>query len=175
MKWWSFSRLAVVAGNGRDVGSGGGVSRRGQSQSDVRLTLLSLSAWFSWIDESVSVDRSISPTDGNVVDIMPNSIQASLLRKNLSVLSVTYVTCRVSTLFPSLSLPEILRTTAPRILIPLLLAACIFSVTGISVSVLIPRGEIVFRPARQLWQPVSAMHWTMADLGLMLTLNPRSL
>ena len=93
--------------------------------SDVRL--LSLSAWFSWIDESVSVDHSISPTDGNVVDIMPNSMQASLLRKNLSVLSVTYVTCCVSTLLPSLSLPEILRTTAPRILIPLLLAACIFS------------------------------------------------
>ena len=77
--------------------------------------------------ETVSGDRSISPTDGNVVDITTNSMQASLLRKNLSELSVTYVTCHVSDLFPSLSLPEILRMTAPRILIPLLLAACILS------------------------------------------------
>ena len=146
MNWRSFSRLAVVAGNGRVVGSGGGVSRRRQSQSDVRL--LSLSVLLSLIAETVSGDRSISPTDGNVVDIMPNSMQASLLRKNLSELSVTYVTCRVSNLFPSLSLHEILRMTA-RILVPLLLAACILSVTGMSLLVPIPRCEIVFMPERQ--------------------------
>ena len=148
MNWRSFSRLAVVAGNGRVVGSGGGVSRRRQSQSYVRL--LSLSVLLSLIAETVSGDRSISPTSGNVVDIMPNSMQASLLRKNLSELSVTYVTCRVSNLFPSLSLPEILRMTAPRILIPLLLAACILSVTGMSLLVPIPRREMVFMPERQL-------------------------
>ena len=101
MNWRSFSRLAVVAGNGRVVGSGRGVSRRRQSQSDVRL--LSLSVLLSLIAETVSGDRSISPTYGNVVDIMSNSMQASLLRKNLSELSVIYVTCRVSNLFPSLS------------------------------------------------------------------------
>ena len=148
MNWRSFSRLAVVAGNGRVVGSGGGVTRRRQSQSDVRL--LSLSVLLSLIAETVSGDRSISPTDVNVVDIMPNSMQASLLRKKLSELSVTYVTCRVSNLFPSLSLPEILRMTAPRILIPLLLAACILSVTGMSLLVPIPRREMVFMPERQL-------------------------
>ena len=62
MNWRSFSRLAVEAGNGRVVGSGGSVSHRSRSQSDVRL--LSLSVLLSLIAETVSGDRSISLTHG---------------------------------------------------------------------------------------------------------------
>ncbi len=91
-------------------------------QSDVRL--LSLITEFSCIAEleSVSMDLSISPTIRKVV-VMPDLMQASWLRKNLSELSVTFVICYVSTFFPPLASPKILRMHAPRILIYLLFVA----------------------------------------------------
>ena len=47
--------------------------------------------------------------------------------------------------------------TAPRILMPLLFAACMRIVTGIRSSSHWPRRQITFKLARQLWQPVAAM------------------
>ena len=40
-----------------------------------------------------------SPTEGKLLEIMPNAMHASRLRKTLSELSVTYTICLVSSIF----------------------------------------------------------------------------
>ena len=65
---------------------------------------------------------------------------------------------------PSAPLPESLRNIAPKRLIPLLLALCIFVVTGRSAERVSPSWLRRLVPARQLWHPVSAN--TLMDVGL---------
>ena len=64
-----------------------------------------------------------SPTVGKVLVIIPSAMQVSRLRKSLSESLVTYTICRLSRAFPDGDLPENLRMTAPRMLIPLLFMA----------------------------------------------------
>ena len=75
--------MASVAGNGKEVGIGGGFVRLGHWHSccgrDASVVPMELA-------DSVS---SASPIVGNVFGIIPKSTHASLLRNSLSVLSVT--------------------------------------------------------------------------------------
>jgi len=73
----------------------------------------------------------VSLTVGKFFVIIPSSTQVSWLRKSLSESLVTYTICRLSRVFSDGDLPENLRMTAPRILIPLLFTACICMVMGI--------------------------------------------
>ena len=115
-----------------------------------------------------------SPTVGNLVVIMPREIHASRLRNSLSELSVMYVICLVSRGSPYGDLPENRRMAAPRMLIPLPLAAGIFIETVIKSSAVIPKRGRSFIPPRQLWHPVSAIDSRMLDLVLDFRGNPRS-
>ena len=117
-----------------------------------------------------------SPTVGNLVVIMPIEIHASRLRNSLSELSVMYVICLVSRGSPYGDLPANRRMAAPRMLIPLPLAACIFIETGskIKSSAVIPKRGRSFIPPRQLWHPMSAIDDRMLDLVLDFRGNPRS-
>ncbi len=100
----------------------------------------------------------VSPMVGKLSVIMPSAIHASLLRKSLSELSVTYyVIWRVSSRLPDVSVPENRNMAAPRMVMPLLLAACIFIVTGMRSFFFRPSLLMILKLARQLWQPVSAM------------------
>ena len=64
-----------------------------------------------------------SPMVGKVVVMIPSSVHASLLRKNLFESLVTYTICLVSRVFPDLEGPVSRKMTEPRILILWLLAA----------------------------------------------------
>ena len=92
--------------------------------------------------------------EGNPVGMIPRSAQASLLRKSLFTWSVMYIICRVD-LFPCGSAS--LTRMAPRMVIWLSLAARILRQTGRSSLGVSPSFLMVAVPARQLWQPVSAM------------------
>lgn len=85
-----------------------------------------------------------------------------------------YVICLVSRGSPYGDLPENRRMAAPRMLIPLPLAACIFIETGIKSSAVMPKRGRSLIPPRQLWHPVSAIDGRMLDLVLDFRGNPRS-
>ena len=115
-----------------------------------------------------------SPTVGNLAVIMPREMYAFRLRNSLSELSAMYVICLVSRGSPYGDLPENLRTAASRMLIPLILAACIFIKTGINSSAVMPKRGRSIIPPRQLWHPVSAIDGRMLDLVLDFRGNPTS-
>ena len=73
--------------------------------------------------------------------------------------------------------PEKRDMAAPRILMPLLFAACIFIVTGMRLRSVNPSRFATLIPARLLWQLVSAMVETETVLGLdgKLDLYPKHL
>ena len=63
---------------------------------------------------------------------------------------------------------------APRMLIPFSSAAFIFMVTGMRSARVRPRRPITPIPARQLWQPVSAITEEVSYFVLARSLNPNS-
>ena len=126
------ARCSSVAGNGNCVGIGGGISRLGQSQ------LMSCTLLESTVFVDIPSSLFVSPIVEKLSVIMPRAVHASLLR-NSSELSVKYTTWRVSNISPALFVPEKRRIVAPRILMFLLLAACIFKVTGIILSSFNPK------------------------------------
>lgn len=144
---------------------GGGVSRRGQVHGElVALSgaYVSLSeggcfcriACCVWLNHATCVDGL---THSGKVLSGHTQCRAGLPAQEEFV----RVTCHVqdlslSRVAPDGDLPENLRMTAPRILIPLLFTACICMVTGISLS-LRPRRRMTLMLAKQLWQPVSAI------------------
>ena len=86
-------RLASVAGNGNWVGLGGGVWRRGQLQGELRALsgVGGMAAGVVRCDPAGSSSSaiallrcSVSNTVGKFSEIIPNAVQASLLRNNLS-------------------------------------------------------------------------------------------
>ena len=87
---------------------------------------------------------------GNWGNIIPRSVQASLLRNNLSTLSVMYTICLVVTPPSVLSFPDSRRMVAPRMLMAWLSAACIFRRTGIRSLAVNPSVWMTLSPARQL-------------------------
>ena len=102
-----------------------------------------------------------SPMVGKVVVMIPSSVHASLLRKNLFESLVTYTICLVSRVVPDLEGLVSRKMTAPRILILWLLAAYMCIVTGMRSCLVKPRRCMTCRLVRQLWQPVSAI----TDIG----------
>ena len=102
-----------------------------------------------------------SPMVGKVVVMIPSSVHASLLRKNLFESLVTYTICLVSRVFPDLEGPVSCKMTVPRILILWLLAAYMCIVTEMKPCLVKPRRYMTCRLVRQLWQPVSAI----TDIG----------
>ena len=74
-----------MAGNGRSVGLGGGVLRRGQLQGVVGVSSSVDDVWFV-VAEVMSGSAGcweFSPTVGNIGDIKPSAVQASRLRNSL--------------------------------------------------------------------------------------------
>ena len=160
------------------VGFGGGVMRRGQvhgglsEPSEVCISLSDGVGAVALQAVSGSIELHVfrvSPNMGKFLVIMPSAMHVSRLRKSLSESLVTYTICRLSRAFPDGDLPENLKMTAPRMLIPLLFTACIFIVTGIRSLSQRPRRRMTFMLAKQLWQPVSAIAESCAvancDLG----------
>ena len=148
------------------MGFGGGVVRRGQVHGELIVlsgVCISLSEQGCAV-ASQAVSGSIelhvcrvSPTIGKFLVMIPSAVQVSLLRKSLSESLVTYTIWRLSRALPEGDLPENLRMTAPRMLIPWLFTACIFMVTGIRSLSHRPRRRMTVMLAKQLWQPVSAI------------------
>ena len=75
--------------------------------------------------------------------------------------------------FSQLAFPENRSMAAPRIVIPLLLAACIFIMTGMRSSLFRPSLLMTLMLARQLWQPVSAMAKDWVGLGVGVRVRPK--
>ena len=91
-------RLATVAGNGNWVGLDGGVWRQGQLRGELRALsgVGGMAAGVVRCDPSGSSSSaiallrcSVSPTVGKFSEIIPNAVQASRLRNNLSASLVT--------------------------------------------------------------------------------------
>ena len=160
-----FWRFLSVRGNGDFKGRVGGGSRYGQLDNFFCLFVTAELVEF-WLSE-------FSPIVWNVSKIIFNATQASLLRNNLSELSVKSVSCLVSTGRPCLFVPW-RSIMASRMLMPLLFAACIFIVTGIRSDLLNPNLWSTFMPARQLWQPVSAMAGKDAAVGGESKVKPKA-
>ena len=78
--------------------------------------------------------------------------------------SVMYVIFLVSTTLPASSLQAKRRTVAPSIFMPLYVAVCIFIVTGERSDSRRPSRCKTFKPARQLWHPVSTIAGSEAVL-----------
>ena len=97
-----------------------------------------------------------SPMVGNLSEMMPRLLHASLLRKKVSEQSVMYVIWLVESVTPCASEPDRLSRMAPNSLMPSLFAECIFVFTGMRLDVVSPSLWMRLVPARQLWQPVSA-------------------
>lgn len=112
---------------------------------------------------------------GKTFVIMPRSTQASLLKNSLSDEGVIYVICLISSSCPHGSLLDRRNKMAPKILIPLFVAVFIRIVTGIRPDSPKPRLWITFRPARQLWQLVSAMAGTLTAVERASSSMPRVL
>ena len=94
---------------------------------------------------------------GKLFEIIPRAVNASRLKNSLSESFVTKVICRVAKASPDFDLPERRRIVAPRMLMPLLFAAYIRMVTGMRSFSRKPRCCMIFKLAKQLWHPVSAM------------------
>jgi len=151
------------------VGLGGGVLQGGQVHCElvvlpgayVSLAEGDVSVASHYVSGSVTLHVwRVSPTVGKFSVIIPTATQVSRLKKSLSQSLVRYTICRLSRVFPDGDLPENLRMTAPRILIPLLFTACICMVTGIRSLSHRPRRRMTFMLAKQLWQPV----WAIAEI-----------
>ena len=88
------------------------------------------------MDESgvigVSVLLDVSPIVGKFLDMIPRAAQACLDRNVLLVESLKYTNCLVDRIAPDGEVPVILSGSAPMMFIPLLFAAFIFILTGIS-------------------------------------------
>ena len=87
---------------------------------------------------------------GKLSEIISNAMHASRLRNSLSQLSVTEVISRVSRVAPDLHFPEKRRMVAARMVMPLLLAACIRMGTGIRSVWRRPKRLMTVRLAKQL-------------------------
>ena len=148
------------------MGFGGGVPQRGQVHGE----LVALSgAYVSLSEQGASIasqavsgsvelhGQRVSPTVGKFLVIIPSAVQVSRLRKSLSESLVMHTIWWLSRVLPDSDLPDNLRMTAPRILIPLLFTACICIMTGIRSLSHRPRRRMIFMLAKQLWQPVLAI------------------
>ena len=78
----------------------------------------------------VSLIPSVSPIVGNVLEMRPSLMQASLDRKSLLVTGVMYIICLVVMGDPVGDTPVMRNGMAPSISIPLLLAAVMCMLTG---------------------------------------------
>ena len=146
--------MLSVAGKGGS-GGGGGLARLGQPHWAM------LGGGFPGCGTSDVANVSTasgrdSPMVGNLSEMMPRLLQASLLRKKVSEHSVMYVIWLVESMWPCASEPDRLSRMAPSSLMPSLLAECIFVFTGMRLDVVNPSLWMRLIPAKQLWHPVSA-------------------
>ncbi len=66
----------------------------------------------------IGVSSSTLSMAGNLLEIIPRSVHASLLRNSLSVLLVTYTICLVEVFSPLSLVPDSLSMVAPRMSTP---------------------------------------------------------
>ena len=121
---------------------------------------------FDVIADVSTASMKASPMVGNLSDIMPRSMQAPLLRKNVSEQSVIYVICLVENIWPFASSPDRLSKMAPNNLIPSLFAERILVLTGMRLEEVKPSLERRPTPAKQLWHPVSAIAVMLVQLAV---------
>ena len=113
--------MSSVGGNGRLFGAGGGCSLGGHWHS--------LGVDFSGV-AGVSMVVRVSPTVGNFSEMIPSDKQACLDRKSRFVWSEKYTSWWVIMVSPGGVTPLTCKGRAPIMLIPSLLAAFIFMLTG---------------------------------------------
>ena len=98
-----------------------------------------------------------SPIVGKLLGIICRATQACLDRNSLLDDVVKYTICLVARSAPDGEQPDMRSTNAPTMSIRLLLAAVILIETGLKCDLLRPSLVNRFVPAKQDWQPVSAM------------------
>ena len=103
------------------------------------------------------VGLTASPMVGNLLEVMLRATQACFDRNNRSNESVKYTICRVSSFRPDGEVPEMRRTKAPAMSMLWLLVAVISMVTVVRCFLCSLSLDRSFMPARQNWQPLSAM------------------
>ena len=100
---------------------------------------------------------SFTPILGDWGDMMPRSVQASLLRNSLSMLLLMYTICLVELSFPILFFPGSQRMVARRKFMSWLVCSIHLQCMGIGSFVVNPSLRMTLDLTRQLRQPVSAI------------------